>query len=402
MATVKVIFRNSSSPDQEGTLYYRIIHKRKTRQIHTGNRIFRSEWDSENNTVKTGVYRCRNVYLASVRHNLIESLKRLARIISVLDKNGCEYDVDEIVDLYHSSDTITGFISFARTVIAEYKYIGKISAAGHCSSALNSFVRFNGESDIGFEEINSNLILKYEQYLKANGLCRNTSSYYMRKLRTIYNLAVDRNLTEQRNPFKHAYTGVDKTIKRAVSIETIKALKEMDLRLDPLSAMARDIFLFSFYTRGMSVIDIAYLTHKNLHNGVLTYYRRKTSQQLAIRWEKQMQAIVDRYRNPDSDYLLPLIKPTGKDPHRQYLSSAHLINAKLKKLGKRLGLVEPLTMYVARHAWASIARDNNIPLSVISNGMGHTSEATTRIYLASIDSNELDNANNRLLGLLDK
>lgn len=401
MTTLKVIFRSSSTIGCEGTLYFRIIHKRKVRQIHTGHRILKSEWDSEKNEVKVSDDSGRKEYLVTVKNHLKENLQRLQLIIGTLDKSGKEYESDDIVNCYQSADTITGFISFARSVITEFKSMGKLSAAGHFSSALNSFIRFNGENEISLDGLDSKIILSYEQHLKSNGLCRNTTSYYMRKLRTIYNLAVDRGLTNQREPFKHVYTGVDRTVKRAVSIETIKALKDMDLTLDPLSAMARDMFLFSFYTRGMSVVDIAYLTGKNLQNGILYYYRRKTGQQLMIRWEKQMQEIVDRYRISDSEYLLPLIKTTGKDSHRQYLSAAHLINSKLKKLGEKLGLIESLTMYVARHAWASIARDNNIPLSVISNGMGHTSENTTRIYLASLDSNVLDRANHQLLSLLD-
>lgn len=57
----------------------------------------------------------------------------------------------------------------------------------------------------------------------------------------------------------------------------------------------------------------------------------------------------------------------------------------------------PLTMHCARHCWASIAKSKNIPLSVISEGMGHDSEETTRIYLASLDTNVVDKANSLIL-----
>lgn len=95
-----------------------------------------------------------------------------------------------------------------------------------------------------------------------------------------------------------------------------------------------------------------------------------------------------------------MIKPDGADPRRQYLNMAHVINGRLKKLGKLLGLVEPLTMYRARHSWASIAQNNNIPLSVISQGMGHDSEKTTRIYLASLDTSTIDKANSSIISSL--
>ena len=73
------------------------------------------------------------------------------------------------------------------------------------------------------------------------------------------------------------------------------------------------------------------------------------------------------------------------------------VNQKLKKLGMRLGLSIPLTTYVARHAWASIAKSKNISLSVISEAMGHDSENTTRIYLASLDTSLVDKANSLIL-----
>lgn len=297
-------------------------------------------------------------------------------------------------------NTVTGFISFARDLIAECRAIGKASAAGHYSTALNSFIRFHGCQETPFDEFDTTLIIAYEHYLIDSGLAPNTTSYYMRKLRAIYNQAVDREFTPQRKPFKQVYTGIAKTKKRAVTLETIRALRDMDLRHDPLSELARDMFLFSFYTRGMALVDMSYLKKRNLQNGILSYRRRKTKQQLVIGWEPKMEEIVKRHEITESEFLLPLIKPNGKDHRKQYINASHLINRRLKQLGERLNLPEPLTMYRARHAWATIARDNNIPISVISQGMGHDSEKTTRIYLASIDTSVVDKANKQILNLL--
>ena len=172
----------------------------------------------------------------------------------------------------------------------------------------------------------------------------------------------------------------------------------MDFSMNPTFDFARDMFLISFYTRGMSFVDMAYLRKKDLQNGVLSYRRRKTGQQLLIKWEKCMQEIVDKYDTSQSNYLLPIIKPFGEiDERKQYIYAAHNINRCLKIIGKELGLSVSLTLYVARHAWASIAKSKNVPLSVISEGMGHDSEATTRIYLASLDTVAIDEANSMIL-----
>ena len=223
----------------------------------------------------------------------------------------------------------------------------------------------------------------------------------MRVLRAVYNRAVDKNLITQIHPFKQVYTGIDKTIKRAINLKTMRKIKQMDLSGQACLEYARDMFMFSFYTRGMSFVDMAYLKKNNLSNGTLSYTRQKTGQQLYIKWEKCMQDIVEKYRLEDSPYLLPIINPNNRiEERKQYIYASHNINRSLKIIGGRIGLTSPLTMYVSRHSWASIAKSKNVPVSVISEGMGHESEATTRIYLASLDTSAIDKANNMILKLL--
>lgn len=291
------------------------------------------------------------------------------------------------------------FFSFMQEAIQQLQQLGKVRTAETYTSTLKSFKNFRNGIDLPLRSITSDQMLLYEAYLRRRGVCPNTISFYMRILRAVYNRAVERGLTPQRYPFRHVYTGVDKTIKRAIPISTIKALKELDLSQHPSLAFARDLFLFSFYTRGMSFIDMAYLRKSDLKHGVLTYRRRKTGQQLSIRWEKFMSEILSHYPECQTDYLLPILKRHG-DERRQYDNALHLVNHHLKRLSEMLHLQRPLSMYVARHSWASAAKAHNIPLSVISEGMGHDSEATTRIYLASLETSVIDEANKKILDLL--
>lgn len=135
----------------------------------------------------------------------------------------------------------------------------------------------------------------------------------------------------------------------------------------------------------------------DLQNGCLKYLRHKTNQLLTIKWEAQMQEIVNRYHVAGSPYLLPIINVPGVGERRQYQNGLHRINAHLKIIGKLVGCPIKLTTYCARHGWASIARSMNIPLSIISESMGHTSESTTRIYLASLDNVLIDDANKMII-----
>ena len=274
------------------------------------------------------------------------------------------------------------------------KQLGKIRTSETYTAALASFMKFREGQDVLLCEIDSNTIMLYEAWLTGNGICPNTVSFYMRILRAVYNRAVEKELTEQKHPFKHVYTGVGKTVKRAIPLKEIKRIKELDLTLKPHLEYARDMFLFSFYTRGMSFIDMAYLKKSDLKNGFITYRRRKTGQQLIVRWEKCMEDIIAKYGdNPTGRYLLPIITDPCSDERTQYRNAICRVNVALKKVADLAGLYVPLTMHVARHCWASVARSKNIPLSVISEGMGHDSEETTRIYLASLDTSMVDKAN---------
>lgn len=289
---------------------------------------------------------------------------------------------------------------FMQETIVQLQKLGKTRTAETYQSALASFMRFREGKDVLISHIKDNLIVAYENSMKASGLSSNTTSFYMRILRAVYNRAVKQGITKQKYPFQYVYTGVAKTRKRAVDISIVRRLAEMDLDRNPSAALARDMFLFSFYTRGMSFVDMAYLRKSDLSRGTLTYRRRKTGQNLFIRWEKCMDEIVSSYDNPSSFYLLPIITSSNTDERQQYISMSHKINRSLKSLGKKLGLPTPLTMYVARHTWANAARKKKIPISVISEGMGHTSEMTTRIYLSSLDADIIDRANKKILRLL--
>lgn len=90
-------------------------------------------------------------------------------------------------------------------------------------------MRFREDSDVLLDEFSSDLMMEYEAYMKAQDITMNTVSFYMRILRAVYNRAVEKGLTEQRNPFRHVYTGIDKTVKRAIPLKAIKQIKELDL-----------------------------------------------------------------------------------------------------------------------------------------------------------------------------
>lgn len=399
MTSVKTKLRPSSIAAQPGSLIHLVRHHKVVRQIETDYQLYPNEWDDEEMAVRIppdGPGH-RISYLLSIQNTVRQDILCLANIVSQFEHFQKPYSPDDVVKRFLLIKSEGCFLSFARNLVAHLRTIGKPCTAASYNTSVNSFARFRKEWDIPLDEMDSALLAAYETYLKSSGVCPNSISFYMRNLRAIYNRAVDKKLTSQRKPFKHVYTGIEKTVKRAVTLKVIRQIKDSDLSNLPAIDFARDIFMFSFYTRGMSFIDIAYLKKKDLKSGVLSYRRQKTGQQLFIKWEKPMQEIIDKYDTGSSPYMLPIIKHTDVDERRQYKNAAHLVNVKLKKLGEKLGLSIPLTSYVARHAWASIAKSKNVPLSTISAALGHDSEKTTLIYLASLDTTAVDKANSQIL-----
>ena len=397
MTSIKIKFRPSSVEGKEGSIYFQIIHNRVVRQLNTAYRIFASEWDEEAETIIANGDRI-NI-INAIKERMAWDIARLEKAVAQLETKRGRYSADEVITVYHKLTNEVSLFSFWHNVIAQLKQLGKVRTAETYTATLKSFMKFLDNQDIPLDGITSDMMLLYEAYLKARGVRMNTISFYMRIFRAVYNRAVEKGLTIQNNPFRHVYTGVDKTVKRAIPIKAIKALKELDLSMNQALDFARDMFMFSFYTRGMSFVDMAYLKKSDIKNGILTYRRRKTGQELSIKWEKCMAEIIAKYPENKTDFLLPIIKEEGNE-RRQYDNALHLVNYRLKELSTMLKLQRPLTMYVARHSWASAAKAKNVPLSVISEGMGHDSEATTQIYLASLETSVVDKANKMILGLL--
>ena len=400
MASIKVKFRPSTVADHEGTIYYQIIHGRKVRQLLSDYKVFPSEWDESRSMVTTTQKSERKAFILSIRERIRWDVERLNKIDKKLDANGLTYTADDVIDEFNRYANEYSLFNFMESIIVRLKQNGKVRTSETYKSALSSFKKFRQDEDIMLDCLTSEIMEAYEAWHKNRGVAPNTISFYTRILRAVYNRAVDDDIIENRNPFKHVYTGVDKTVKRALPLPVIKKIKALDLSLNPSLDYAREMFLMSFYLRGMSFIDMAFLKKSDLKNGYVTYRRRKTGQQLIIEWTKEMQMILDKYPENATDYLLPIIKNPGTNERRTYRNMGYNINHNLKKIAKIVGVQIPLTLYVARHSWASAAKAKGIPLSVISEGMGHDSEATTQIYLASLDTSVVDRANSIILNCL--
>lgn len=402
MATVKVKFRKSSVEGKAGTIYYQLCHKQSNRQITTRMRVLPHWWDAEKETFIAEADN--NGLSAHYQQQIEKDLLCIRRILCEWDGEGRDYTLADVIDrfrtLNENGDTV---LSCLATLIDELKNDGQWGNARNLQRALNSFSDFLGGLDRPLKQVDERLVMEYEQWLRTRKVSKNSSSFYMRTLRSAYNKVISRNQMEQTFPFRNVYTGVERTRKRAVPEDIMVRLQKLDLTHSAPLAFSRDMFIFSYCTRGMAFVDIAYLKKEDVSGGILSYVRHKTGQRLTVRIEPLIEEIIERYEPfvHNSPYLFPII--TSNDPEeafRQYQTALGYHNRKLKKLGKLTGENLHLSSYTARHSWATVARKHNVPLSVISAGMGHTSEKTTLIYLDSVENSLIDKANEEILEAL--
>ena len=391
MATIKIKLRASSVAGKEGTIYYQITHHRIVRQISTNIHILPEDWDRKQQCFSQSEVN------AALQSRIQGDMTLLRRIIKELDASGVPYTAEDIVQRFRKPDHTVMILAFMQEQIDLLRQCNRLGTAQNYEYVMHRFARFLG-GDIPMTAVTESLIERFNADLSQHGMVRNTVSFYMRILRSVYNKAVRKGLVEQTAPFKNVYTGIDRTRKRAVGENVIARFIGLDLsRSAPLS-LARDLFLFSFYTRGMSFVDMAYLRRGHIRDGRIRYVRRKTGQEIVIRVEPEMQRIIERYADGERPYVFPVLKDENPEKaYAEYRITLSYYNRLLKRLCNMAGIPQHLSFYTARHSWATAARNHQVPVSVISAGMGHTSERTTQIYLTMLENSVIDNANRGIL-----
>lgn len=393
MAKIKVKLSPSPIEGDSGRLIYQVTHRRATQHIETDIRLLPDEWDATKERIAENT-----ANRAMIQNRINNDIALLKHIIKNLEREEESYHVKDIIRLYKSPEYHISVLDFMQSQIRLMRNAKRLGTAMNYEKTMKNFTEFTGGTEVPLSAMTEELIANYNAFLVRRGMVRNSTSFYMRIMRSVYNKAVRQKLVEQTHPFTAVYTGVDHTRKRAVPESVISQLYKLELTEGTLLALARDIFIFSYCSRGMAFVDIAYLKKENIRNGTIHYTRRKTGQMMNIRIEPCTQQIIERYSSVSSPYVFPMLTSTETNQaYEEYKKAINNHNRLLRKLSKMLPTECKLTSYTPRHSWATAARNHNIPISVISQGMGHTSEQTTRIYLASLENSVIDEANKGLI-----
>ncbi|WP_455629411.1 tyrosine-type recombinase/integrase, partial [Parabacteroides sp.] len=274
----------------------------------------------------------------------------------------------------------------------------RYSTAKSYQDALRSFKSFSGLGEIPYTYINRAALLCYQSWLLSRGCSMNTVSTYMRRIRHVYNLAVEAGEAPHvPNLFKDVFTGVESKRKKALPQESLRSLMETP-KVEPEMRRTQLSFCLMFSFSGMAFVDFAHLKRENIKDGVLSYHRQKSGSLIQVEIPSEVRLLLDELAactDKGSPYLFPFLsgKKTGEEAYEEYNVALLRFNRDLKLLADTCGVDEPVTSYTIRHSFATTLREQDVPIDVISELLGHTSIKTTQIYLKSFSLERLSAVN---------
>ena len=407
MPSYRFCFRPSTRKGAAGKLHLRVVHRGTSRSVTTPYKVFPGEWDADGrHLIIPYDHGERTRQLAEYEGSMSNDLRRMEGVINRLDKEG-DYDIDELMERYRAVMTGNSLRVYVDKLVTEMELAGCHRTAMAYISAASRLYLFNEGRDIKAEHFTASLLNDFQAALKAEGKSMNTISFYMRNLRAIYNKAVAEGRIFRRieNPFAGVYTGVSPTRKLALSPGELARLSEFnpaekrvaadcEVKLSFGLQQALAMFLFCYHARGMCFVDLAHLRKSDLRGGILRYGRQKTGQEIEIGVHPAMLRIIEWFapQTAGIPYLFPVITDPDKDSRLQYESGLRLQNNRLERIAELTGIGKRFSTHCARHSWATVARNEGLPLAVISEGLGHTNQKTTEIYLASLERSVIDQA----------
>lgn len=395
MATVK-LYLDTRRARLDGTFPIKVMVNHKGNFL-IGTEFYanQKEWDGSQYTVKVSNYRARNMQLRNILNkveNLIFELENDNRLNSMQNQK-----IKELIDgkLSGKTDNLV-FIDYLDKFVSTKNRPGTKQVY---TSTRNKIIEF--DKSITFSGITPEWLTRFENWMKQKELGVNYIGIHMRNIRAVFNYAVNNEYTNI-YPFRKFKIKTEKTAKRAMKPEDL--IKLRDYACEPHQKKYRDLFTLIFYLIGINPVDLFQL--KEIKDGRIEYIRAKTGKRYSIKVYPEAMEIIENYKG--TNFLIDVLDTWGK-----YEDFTHRMNINLKQIGDvtrvglggkkiRTPLFPGITIYHARHTWATIAANIDIPKDTISAALGHEiGSDTTAIYI-DFDQNKVDEANRRVIDFINE
>lgn len=391
MASVKLLL-DTRRAKSNGTfnIIFRVTDFKKVYTLNSGVSLQQFFWNEKKLEVDKSHPNSKLLNIKLSQHYF-----KIEQALLSLDDEFSIEKLKEILSGKPKNDNSNTFQVFADKVIQQMMEANRTGNAIIYKTAVNRMISYCGK-DISFQELNYELLDQFNHHLITSGLKQNSVSNYFRSIRAIYNKAIKMKLIDRSfYPFHDFSIKSEKTAKRAILRDDIIALKQIPLETNSTAFKSLNYFMLSFYLRGISFTDLAYLTTNNLVDGRIVYKRRKTHKNYSIKLFPEAQSLFQQYNIDRNKYLLPILPNDvledsleTKKIIRQFIKTT---NKYLKRLSIEAGLSSTITTYTSRHSFATIAKRLGYSNELIAEALGHEhGNKITNIYLDTFDTDVLD------------
>ena len=391
MANIKTLLdlRRAKS-DGTFNIIIRIIDFKKVYTINSGLSLQQHCWDERKGQVAK---EHPNAKLLNIK--LSKYFFKIEQAVLSLDD---EFSIDKLKAMLSGKpqdEARETFQVFADKIIQQMMEANRVGNALVYQTAVNRLITYCGK-DVSFEEVNYKLLDQFSHHLTTSGLKINSVSNYFRSIRAIYNKAIKMKVVDRSlYPFYDISIKSEKTAKRAILKDDIAKLLQIHVEKNSTCWRSLNYFMLSFYLRGISFTDLAYLKHSNIIDGRIEYKRRKTHQNYSVKLFPVAESIINQMKQTECDYLLPVIpfgvKEDSVRAKRIIQQCIKTTNKYLKRLSAEVGLGSSVTTYSSRHSFATIAKRMGYSNELIAEALGHQhGNKITNIYLDSFEASVID------------
>jgi integrase len=401
MASINILLRNKPNTKGECPIVMRIVRDRKSKIISLGIAAKKQEWDSKTNKFKKTHpnWNQRNRILLELEQ---KALKIIDEFISAEVDFTLKQFEEQFRGVKRGKKTVA---EFWEEKIADLIKMGRTGNARAYRDAYTSFFKFHKSKSLKFNQLNADLLFKYETYLRAKGNQDGGIGVKMREIRALFNDAIKKGVTNERYyPFKIYKVSrlKGKNIKKALKREEIRLLEELDTSNLPHLINSHNYMVFSYYTGGMNFVDMMKLQWSNIQGERILYKRSKTKGRFSIKILPPVQKVLDYYKAQRSltEYIFPILLRDDLTPmqiENRKNKCLKKFNGDLKEIAKLQGIKTNVTSYTIRHSFATNLKYAGISTDIIGETMGHQNVNVTRAYLKEFEDEVLDNAMEKLL-----
>lgn len=364
--------------------------------ISTGYSVMKERWDGNGYTNKEPNYKTKN---ASLR----KMLSDMENIIFRLELDGKIREMSDKALKAALEKCLPGYVPEKTKYFIDYvaDFMNLKDNAGtrqNYQTTINKLIRF--DRTCTFDTMDPDWLRSFERYMKDSGMKVNAYAIHFRNIRAVFNYAIDQEITTL-YPFRKFKIKKEQTAKRCLTPEQVALLRDYDC--EEYQRRYRDIFMLMIYLIGINAVDLFNL--KQIFNGRIEYNRAKTSKLYSIKVEPEAMEIIDRYKG--KNWLLNVM-----DEYGNYKDFLHRMGIGLKQIGpvvrkglggkkERAPLFPEISSYWARHTWATVAAELDIPKETISAALGHEiGSEVTSIYI-KFDQKKIDAANRKVIDYLN-